>query len=131
MDWQRTRRIMRRALRLKCPACGEGKLYTSPFKMLAACEWCGMVFAREQGYFIGAIYVNVMATESLIFFAYLLSLTVLRIRDSILYPTLFVLALALPILFYHHARSIWLSFDYLMDPPSGNPVGGMPKPDIP
>lgn len=99
--------------------------------MFAACAGCGMVFAREQGYFIGAIYVNVMATESLIFFAYLLSLTVLRIRDAILYPTLFVLALALPILFYHHARSIWLSFDYLMDPPGGNPVGGMPKPDRP
>jgi hypothetical protein len=76
-----------------------------------------MVFAREQGYFIGAIYVNVIATESLIFFAYLVSLVVFSIDSPILYGSLFALALLLPLLFYRHARSIWLSFDYVVDPP--------------
>ena len=78
-----------------------------------------MVFAREQGYFIGAIYVNVIATESLIFFTYLLSLAVLPAVSSTIYLVLFVLAITLPIVFYRHARSIWLSFDYVVDPPKG------------
>ena len=76
-----------------------------------------MVFAREQGYFIGAIYVNVIATESLIFFTYLLSLLVLPITDSTIYVVLLVMALTLPLAFFRHARSIWLSFDYVIDPP--------------
>ncbi len=78
-----------------------------------------MVFAREQGYFIGAIYVNVIATESLIFFTYLLSLLVLPITDSTIYVVLLVMALTLPLAFFRHARSIWLSFDYVIDPPKG------------
>jgi len=129
MDWERTRRIARHALKLRCPACGVGKLYSALFKMYPACSYCEMVFAREQGYFIGAIYVNVIATESLIFFAYLLSLTLLRVSDTILYPTLFTLALVLPLLFYHHARSIWLGFDYLVDPPSPPTVSPAPHPN--
>ena len=76
-----------------------------------------MVFAREQGYFIGAIYVNVIATESLIFFTYLLSLLVLPITDPTIYVVLLVMALILPLAFFRHARSIWLSFDYVIDPP--------------
>ena len=76
-----------------------------------------MVFAREQGYFIGAIYVNVIATESLIFFMYLLSLLVLPITDPTIYVVLLVMALVLPLVFFRHARSIWLSFDYVIDPP--------------
>jgi hypothetical protein len=78
-----------------------------------------MIFAREQGYFIGAIYVNVIATESLIFFTYLLSLLILPAVGPTLYVVLFVMAVMLPIAFYRHARSIWLSFDYVVDPPKG------------
>jgi uncharacterized protein (DUF983 family) len=108
---------MLRGLRLRCPACGEGRLYESRFKMNKECPWCGMVFAREHGYFIGAIYVNVIATESLIFIAYLLCVLVFSATNPKIYIFLFVLALLLPLAFYRHARSIWLSFDYLVDPP--------------
>ena len=76
-----------------------------------------MVFAREQGYFIGAIYVNVIATESLIFTAYLISLLTLSAISSFFFGFLLTLAVLLPLAFHHHARSIWLSFDYVIDPP--------------
>jgi hypothetical protein len=85
--------------------------------MNAVCSFCDLVFQREQGYFIGAIYVNVIATESLIFFAYLASLLVLPAGDTSIFTVLFTMALVLPIVFYHHARSLWLSFDYIIDPP--------------
>ena len=76
-----------------------------------------MVFMREQGYFIGAIYVNVIVTESLIFLAYLVCLLTLPAADQTIYTVLFALALIIPLIFNRHARSIWLSFDYIMDPP--------------
>ncbi len=108
---------MLRGLKLRCPACGVGRLYQSFVKMNAQCPCCHMVFAREQGYFIGAIYVNVIATESLIFSAYLLSVLLLPVITPTVYAVLFIMAIMLPLAFYRHARSIWLSFDYVMDPP--------------
>ena len=107
---------MARGLRLRCPACGQGSLFRSMFKMNDECEHCGMVFMREQGYFIGAIYVNVIVTESLIFLTYLICLLLMPMGET-MYAFLFALALIIPLIFNRHARSIWLSFDYIMDPP--------------
>jgi hypothetical protein len=87
------------------------------------CSHCGMVFMREQGYFIGAIYVNVIVTESVIFFTYLICLLMLPAADQTIYTILFLLALVIPLIFNRHARSIWLSFDYIMDPPKERPPG--------
>jgi uncharacterized protein (DUF983 family) len=117
MDIARAKRILGRALRLRCPACGEGRLYQSLFRMRKGCPVCGLVFHREQGYFIGAIYVNVIVTESLIFFTYLSSLLFLPASSGTIYSILFVMALVIPVLFYRHARSLWLGFDYFVDPP--------------
>lgn len=108
---------MGRALRLKCPACGICPLFKSFFGTHERCQCCGLIFLREQGYFIGAIYVNIMLTEGLIAIAFLICLLVLSASDSAVYVVLFTLAATLPVLFNRHARSIWLSFDYLVDPP--------------
>jgi len=105
-----------RGLRLRCPACGLGLLYRSFFQMRDECDYCGLVFVREQGYFVGAIYLNVIATESLIFSAYVALTFWLRVADEVTYTILFSLALALPLFFNRHARSVWLSLDYVLDP---------------
>ena len=47
-----------RGLRLRCPRCGEGKVFTRFFTMPDACASCGMDFKREHGYYIGAMYIN-------------------------------------------------------------------------
>src|SRR5437867_509129 len=66
MDPGRATRILRRGLKLKCPDCGLGPLYRKAFRMHTHCEYCGLIYEREQGYFVGAIYINVIATESLL-----------------------------------------------------------------
>lgn len=109
-------------LSLRCPVCGLGPLYRSFFQMHDECDYCGLVFVREQGYFVGAIYLNVVATESLIFSAYFALTFLLRISDQLTYTVLFSLALVLPLIFNRHARSLWLSLDYVLDP-SGSSAG--------
>jgi uncharacterized protein (DUF983 family) len=121
MDIKRAKRIILRGLRLRCPACGQGRLFKSMFKMHDECPHCGMVFMREQGYFIGAIYVNVIVTEGLIFLAYLVCLLTLPSVGQATYAILFALALIIPLAFNRHARSIWISFDYIVDPPKDRP----------
>ncbi len=49
-------------LRLKCPRCSVGRLFRRPFSMNSYCSHCGLKFEREQGYFVGAIYINYAAT---------------------------------------------------------------------
>jgi len=120
MEIGRVREHVIRGLKLKCPACGVGDLYEGFFRMRPECPYCELVFAREQGYFIGAIYMNVVATESLIFGAYLVLIFARRINDQSTYAILFTLALVLPVLFHRHARSLWLCLDHLLDPPASS-----------
>jgi uncharacterized protein (DUF983 family) len=123
MEIARARVHLIRGLKLKCPACGLGQLYGSFFKMRDECQYCGLVFAREQGYFIGAIYLNVVVTESLIFATYLALILAHRITEQSTYTILFILALLVPVLFHRHARSLWLSLDHLLDPPASSARG--------
>jgi uncharacterized protein (DUF983 family) len=51
------------ALRLRCPRCREGAVYRCPvwkgwLDMHERCPVCGLKFEREQGYFLGAMYVS-------------------------------------------------------------------------
>jgi uncharacterized protein (DUF983 family) len=117
MEFARAKRLLIRAGKLRCPECGLGPLYKSFFQMHESCSFCDLRFLREQGYFVGAIYLKVIATELFIFITYLTLAISLRDVDRIAYGVLFVEALVLPVLFNKHARSFWLCLDYLLDPP--------------
>src|SRR5262249_40208696 len=52
-----------RALTLRCPVCGGRPLFDSWFHMKAGCPSCGFALEREEGYFSGAMAVNLIATE--------------------------------------------------------------------
>jgi uncharacterized protein (DUF983 family) len=105
-----------RGLRLRCPACGRGHLYQSLFKLHKQCSACGLVFEREQGYFVGSIYINVMATEAAILFVYLFCLFFFSAASDSLYLILFALAIILPLLFFRFSWGLWLSVDQIISP---------------
>ena len=50
--------LLRRALRLRCTLCGQGKLFAGWFKMHGECLHCGAKLEREPGFFLGSIYFN-------------------------------------------------------------------------
>ena len=116
MNIGEARKILMRGLRLKCPACGRGALYKSAFKMWEQCPACGLVYGREQGYFVGAIYLNVMATEALILLVYLVSVFTGMISDRVIFPLLIGMAITLPLIFFRFSRSLWLSIDHIVSP---------------
>jgi uncharacterized protein (DUF983 family) len=43
------RRALRRALRLRCPRCGEGKLFHGWNKLNESCPACGLVYEKQTG----------------------------------------------------------------------------------
>ena len=69
---------------------------------------------REEGFFVGAILINVVTTEAVILALYLISL-VIGFNYQIVLTVLFIAAISFPVVFYHHSWSIWLGFDYLIE----------------
>lgn len=108
------------AVRLRCPRCAVGRLFAKPFKMYERCPNCGLKFEREQGYFIGAIYINYAATIAIAVPGYFVldSLTTMTIHQQLALWVPF--AVIFPLLFFHHARSLWLMLDHFFNP--GEPL---------
>ena len=107
--------LLRWCLLLRCPACGKSSILKAPFKIKDHCTSCRVIFQREQGFFVGAILVNVVTTELVILLAYLASLPFISVNYQIVLALLFVIAVVFPIAFYHHSWSIWLTFDHLVE----------------
>src|SRR5579862_612144 len=110
----RLRRLAGRALRLRCPRCGRSPLYVGWFRMHERCAACGFRYEREQGYFVGAIYVNyavtvVVAAGTVLVLDWTVGLTLTA--QLVIGITLGALV---PLLFFRYARSLWLSLDYLV-----------------
>jgi uncharacterized protein (DUF983 family) len=104
-------------LRQRCPRCLEGRAFRGLLAMNDACPACGLVFEREPGYFVGAMYVSyAMAIP-----AYLLAVLLLRVLFRRL-SDLVVLAAGVPIvclgspLLFRYSRVIWMHFDRTFDP---------------
>jgi uncharacterized protein (DUF983 family) len=100
---------------LRCPVCGNASIVKAPFKIKDHCSSCRVVFQREQGFFVGAILVNVVTTELVILLAYLASLPVINAHYQVVLVLFFVIAVSFPVAFYHHSWSIWLTFDHLVE----------------
>lgn len=106
------RRIIRCSFKLRCPECGEGKLYEKRFRMFPVCTVCGLKFEREQGYFIGAMYINYGATVFIAFPGYFALGLITHIPFFINFGIWTLVSAIFPIFFYRYSRSLWLNIDY-------------------
>lgn len=111
---------VRRALRLRCPNCGAGRLLISWLKIRKRCDRCGLLFDRgERDYFIGAYTINLIVAELIVVAAILLGM-VLSWPDvpwNLLMYALIPLALLAPILTFPYSRALWLAIDLHFRPP--------------
>ena len=112
-------KIIRWALRLRCPRCGAAPLFRGFFSMYPECLSCRLMFEREQGYFVGAIYINYAATAIITITGYvwLDYLVNLSLAKQLIVWIAF--GICFPLFFFRYARSLWLSIDYIFDPENG------------
>lgn len=103
-----------RCLRLRCPVCGDSLIIQSPFKIRHHCPSCGALYQREDGFFVGALTINVVTTELIILLLYLACMFLLDSFQLII-VILFIAGLLFPVAFYHHSWSLWLSLDHLVE----------------
>jgi len=108
--------LLGRALRLRCPLCGQGKLFRGWFAMHKECPHCGASFEREPGFYLGSIYINYGITVLIVTIVYpaLLFNGILG-KNTLLVGSL-AFTLVFPVLVFPWARSLWLGFDQWRDP---------------
>ena len=110
-----------RCLKLRCPACGQASVFQKPFNVKAHCTTCDVTFKREEGFFVGAIMANVVATELFILLVYFFCLLFTHLNEQTMLTVLFVIGISFPLAFYHHSWSLWLGLDHVIEGlPRGN-----------
>ncbi|HET9786902.1 MAG TPA: DUF983 domain-containing protein [Pyrinomonadaceae bacterium] len=115
IDKEQGIRVLKRALKLRCPACGESSIVERPFHIRHHCPVCLSLYKREDGFFVGAILANVVITELVILAFCFFCLLVIGAKYESVLVVLFIVALIFPVAFYHHSWSLWLGFDYLVE----------------
>ena len=108
-------------LRARCPRCRVGPIFSRwrfpGFGVLhPMCPVCGLLYQREQGYFLGAMYISSLIVTALIFVFLLLLWAVTSWSwDTLLLASLALVVLTAPLVM-SVARVLWLHFDQSFDP---------------
>ena len=102
-----------RGVTRRCARCGSGHLFHHYLTMVPDCPKCGLHFEREQGYFAGALAMNIMATAAVfaVVFVALLAVTIPTVPVAPLLAVLIPIVLFGPILFYPFSKTIWIAVD--------------------
>lgn len=115
---KRAAKMLGRALRLRCPLCGKGALFASWFKMRESCPGCGFMVEREEGYYTGAMAVNLVVAELLFVAGFVGSviLTWPAVPWNLMYGWIAVGIIG-PLLFFPFSRTLWLAGELYLHPP--------------
>ena len=84
------------------------------FRMAPSCRGCDFRFEREQGYFVGAIYLNYAATVLVAILGYFALYPRLSLPQQLL--VLGGFCVVFPLWFFRYSKSLWLAMDYFLDP---------------
>ena len=109
-------RALGRGLLKRCARCGHGRLFRRYFGLVPRCPGCGLRFEREEGYWVGAMIVNIAVTE--LTFGIVLVAGILLWWPDVPWAVLTVAAEAVnaivPVVFYPWSKTIWMALDVLL-----------------
>lgn len=110
-----------RSFRLRCPECGKGRIFYAFSKMFHHCVYCGLVYERESGYFLGSIYFNYGLTALAVTIGYPLLVFGFELPSNVIFWSALGFCILFPMWFFRYARSMWIAFDQLCDPAESKP----------
>jgi uncharacterized protein (DUF983 family) len=109
-------RTVGRSCRLRCPRCGETRLFDGWFSMRPRCDECGLDLKQEPGFYLGSIYFNYGLTALIVTVAYFVLYFGSTLDNQTLLVGLTTFCIVFPLWFFRYARSLWLGFDQYWDP---------------
>jgi uncharacterized protein (DUF983 family) len=115
----RALRLYGRALVLRCPHCGKGRIVKSWFRMHPRCPVCGIRTERgEEDFFLGSMMFNIILSEGL-FIAFVIGLIIVQwpqVPWGFLQTWAILLMAAAPFLVFPWTKTLWLASDILIRP---------------
>ena len=114
--------LIRRALTRRCPVCGRGAIFESHFRMNRSCPACGVIFWKDPGESLGAMYVDYAVATVALLVAWLILYFTTHLSDAVQIAIVSTIAVASILIFYPISRSVWTVLVYLS--------GGIEKPKI-
>src|SRR5258706_5202283 len=101
-------------LALRCPNCGQGKMFDGLFKMNPTCPYCHVRYERRPGESVGGMYINLGLAEVLSLGGFFIGQFILG--GPLIYHIVFwvLFNIAFVVLFYRHSRGLWVAFNYLV-----------------
>jgi uncharacterized protein (DUF983 family) len=97
----------------RCARCGSGDLFDGWFTIVERCPRCGLRFEREEGYWAGALAINIGVAAAV--FAVVLVVGVAFTAPNIpvgeLLAVLVPLMVVVPIAYYPFSKTVWVAVD--------------------
>jgi uncharacterized protein (DUF983 family) len=116
-------RMIRRALMLRCPNCASRRTFVRRWLgRHDRCRTCGIEWRREDGFELGAITVNTIAT----FIVLTVAMTVGFIATAPDIPvlpfllSLSAIAIGMPVAIFPFTNLVWLAVDLAAHPPEAD-----------
>lgn len=121
-------RALARGIARRCPRCGQGGLFRRWFDLAEQCPRCGLPFERGEGYWLGAMAINLGITETV--FGVVLVGVALATWPDVPWVGLTIGAVVLntvvPVLFYPFSKTIFIAIDLVLLHPERRGSGGAP-----
>ena len=114
--------LIRRALNCQCPVCGRGAIFRSHFKMNRECPRCHVVFWKDPGESLGAMYLDYAVASFAFLASWLFLAFATSVSDTAQVFILCTIAAASVLLCYPLTRSAWTVLVYLS--------GGIERPQL-
>ena len=116
-------------LRLRCPNCERGPLFSGFFTMHPTCANCHVRFERSSGESLGGVMINLVLVELVTIGGYFLSEALFHppLLFQIIFWVTFNILLVLAC--YRPARGVWVSVAYLTGGVYRDPETDFESPD--
>ena len=105
--------LIRRAIFLKCPVCGRGGIFRTHFRMNRECPSCHVVFWKDPGESLGAMYLDYAFASAVFLVTWLLLAWLTSLSDAAQIAIVGAISVASVLIFYPLSRSAWTVLVYI------------------
>ncbi len=101
----------------RCPRCRKGRMFRGSVTMNDPCPVCGLIFQREEGYFLGAMYCSYVLSSLILGAFYFVAMALFPNFNSHLLVLLILIPyLPLVPMVFRYSRVLWVYAERLSSP---------------
>jgi uncharacterized protein (DUF983 family) len=97
----------------RCARCGADRLFDRWFTIVDNCPRCGLHFEREEGYWAGALAINIGLTAAVFAVVFIVGVafTAPDVPVVEMLAVLVPLMIIVPIVYYPFSKTVWIAID--------------------